>query len=232
MNVSCYRQLRVCLLALGALLLTVLVWHFRQLTLQPQALAYQLCRLGPWRELGFLMAHVVATSLAVPGTILVLAGGVVFGVWWGTVWSVVGATLGAIAAFSLSRYCLRGWCCRLFQDSPRLQQLDQRLQEHDLWCVLAVRLVPISPFNLVNFLFGLTSVRLSAYVLGTGLGIIPGTAIYTWLGAAGAQAISQGKILPLLLAGSTLALFSLAPIALRRRRNLRKGLCLRRHFYD
>ncbi|MEM6592695.1 MAG: TVP38/TMEM64 family protein, partial [Cyanobacteria bacterium P01_C01_bin.73] len=65
--------------------------------------------LGRWASVVFIAAHIVATACGIPGTVLVIAGGAVFGVAWGTLWSVIGATLGAIAAFSVARYLLRDW---------------------------------------------------------------------------------------------------------------------------
>jgi uncharacterized membrane protein YdjX (TVP38/TMEM64 family) len=177
----------------------------------------RLDQLGPWREAGFVAAHIVATVLGVPGTLLVVAGGAMFGVAWGTLWSVLGATLGAIAAFALARYCLRRWCQRRFQHSPSLSQINAMLNGEAFWCVLALRLAPISPFNVLNFLLGLTPVSSRAYTLGTALGIIPGTALYTWVGAAGGQALSQRTWMPLAFALSGLAALSLTPLLLRRR---------------
>ncbi|PSN17808.1 TVP38/TMEM64 family protein [filamentous cyanobacterium CCP5] len=183
--------------------------------------------LGPWQEVAFITAHVVATAVAVPGTVLVVAGGVLFGVVWGTVWSVVGATLGAIAAFAIARYGLREQCRRWFKHQTILNQIDHHLQRQAFWYVLAVRFAPISPFNLINFLFGLTSVRLKTYVLGTSVGIIPGTAAYTWIGAAGFNAFKRGEWLPLILALLALTGLSLIPVVIRHRRGGNK-LSLRR----
>lgn len=199
-----------------------LVWVFHQILPGPKALAQVLMSLGHWQEAVFILAHVAATVVAVPGTVLVVAGGALFGVFWGTLWSVIGATLGAIAAFLVARYGLRDWCrCRTKQ-LALLEQMDQRLKARDFWYVLAVRFAPVSPFNVVNFLFGLTSVRFSAYALGTGLGIIPGTTAYTWLGAAGLTAWERGNWLPLGLALLALSGLSLTPVLIRHRPNYHK----------
>lgn len=164
-----------------------------------------------WSVSIFIVAHTIAALVGVPGTFLVFIGGIVFGLFWGTVWSVVGATLGAIAAFCLSRYCLRQWVERRFRNHTMLAKLNGLVKRNDLSCVLAVRFAPISPFSVVNFLFGLTHVRLKSYTIGTFVGIIPGTLAYTWLGVTGRDAWSGKGILPLMFALAILALLSAIP---------------------
>ncbi|MEM9246262.1 MAG: TVP38/TMEM64 family protein [Cyanobacteria bacterium P01_F01_bin.153] len=167
--------------------------------------------LGPWSVMGFIGAHIVATAVGVPGTVLVLAGGVVFGVFYGTLWSVVGATLGAIAAFALTRTLLRDFITKRWGHSSQLQKLNHRLGRSPLAVVLAVRFAPISPFNVVNFLFGLTPISLRTYALGTFMGIIPGTALYTWTGSSGAEMLSGGNPVPFAIAISALGILSILP---------------------
>ncbi|MEM1427648.1 MAG: VTT domain-containing protein, partial [Cyanobacteria bacterium P01_H01_bin.130] len=104
-------------------------------------------QLGPWSVFGFVGAHILATVLGIPGTVLVLAGGIFFGVPYGTLWSVVGATLGAIAAFALARTLLRDRIMDRWGHSSRLQSLNQRLERSPLSVVLAIRFAPVSPFN-------------------------------------------------------------------------------------
>lgn len=166
----------------------------------------------------FLLAHVAATAVGLPGTILVIAGGAAFGLVWGTLWSTIGATLGAIAAFYLARCLMRKWVERRFGHHPALQRLNRMVQCHHLSCVLAVRFAPISPFNLVNFWFGLTPIPLKPYAIGTFIGIIPGTAAYTWLGASGMKVVHGEGWTELAGALMALALLSALPIWLRRSR--------------
>lgn len=166
----------------------------------------------------FLLAHVAATAVGLPGTILVIAGGAAFGVVWGTLWSTIGATLGAIAAFYLARCLMRDWVERRFGHHSALQRLNRMVQCHDLSCVLAVRFAPISPFNVVNFWFGLTPIPLKPYAIGTFVGIIPGTAAYSWLGASGMKIFHGEGWRELAGALTALALLSVLPIWLRRSR--------------
>ena len=164
----------------------------------------------------FVLAHVVANAVGIPGTLLVVVGGAVYGLWWGTLWSVIGATLGAIAAFWLSRYLLHDWFKRRFHHRPLFKKLNHTLCRNALGCVLTIRFSPASPFNVVNFVFGLLPVPLGPYALGTFIGIIPGTLAYTWLGVTGKEAFSGGSLLPLFCCLLGLMLLSALPIFIRR----------------
>ncbi len=165
----------------------------------------------------FLVAHVIANAIGVPGTVLVVVGGAVYGLWWGTLCSVVGATMGAVVAFWLARYLLHDWFQKKFAHSTLLKKFNKTLCKEGLSCILLIRFSPVSPFNVVNFALGLTPVSVKSYALGTLVGIIPGTLAYTWLGASGAEAIASGNWLPFGCCLLLLMLLSALPIALRRR---------------
>ncbi|MEO1068515.1 MAG: TVP38/TMEM64 family protein [Cyanobacteria bacterium J06638_6] len=197
------------------------LWPHRALLLDPQALVVYLDQLGHWRTLGFLAIHVAAAALALPGAVVAIAGGAVFGTLWGTIWSVLGATLGAMVAFGLARSLGQPWCRGYGRHQRPLAWLNQRLQAQAFWCVLTLRLAPISPFSLMNVLLGLTSVRLVPYLGGTLLGIVPGTLAYSWLGAAGMTALNDGMFLPLAGALGLLALLSTLPLVLGRVKSAR-----------
>jgi uncharacterized membrane protein YdjX (TVP38/TMEM64 family) len=172
--------------------------------------------LGPWSIGIFLLGHIVVAVLNLPGSIWVALGGAVFGVLWGSILSVTGASLGAIAAFLLSRHLLRDWFLQRFHQHKILLWFDRLSDRQALLCVLAIRFTPISPFGLVNLLLGLTPVALRPYALGTCVGIIPGTTAYTWLGAAGSDALEGEGWLSLVCALCALAALSLLPLLLKR----------------
>ncbi len=214
------------LLALGACLAVCLTAPpLRALWLDPQAWVLPLERLGLCATKTFLLAYVVLTVLGLPGTILTLAGGAVFGLAWGTLWSVLGATVGAIAAFWTARYLFHDWVQDHFGQHPLLHCFAQAVEHQPLPFVLAVRFAPISPFNVVNYLFGLTPIPFGPYALGTALGIVPGTLVYTWIGATGMAALAGGDRRPLIAALSLLALLSLVPVLVRRCRPSRLPNC-------
>lgn len=159
----------------------------------------------------FLAAHVTLTVMGIPGTVLAVTGGLVFGAAWGTVLSLVGGTSGAIAAFYLARYYGHAWAERHFSHHKRLRWFRRSVEQRPLSFVLAVRFFPISPFTVVNFLFGLTPIALKPYALGTALGILPGTILYASLGATGKTALATGQMGPFFLAVFLLSLLAIAP---------------------
>lgn len=160
----------------------------------------------------FIIAYTILTVVGIPGTVLTVAGGVVFGLWWGTLWSVIGATLGALGAFWTARYLLRDYIKRKFSKNKIVTRFNQAIADKPIRFILTVRFAPISPFNVVNFVFGLTPVHWFTYTMTTFIGIIPGTLAYTWLGTSGREAIEGGDRLPLILAVSFLTLLSILPI--------------------
>lgn len=192
------------------------LWPQRSLLLDPQGLAGALDALGPWQTAGFLLTHVGAAAFGLPGAVVAIAGGALFGTLWGTVWSVLGATAGAAIAFGLARTLGQAWCQRRLQHHRPLAWLNQRLQAQAFWGVLTLRLAPISPFSLMNLLLGLTSVRFWPYLGGTLIGIVPGTLAYSWLGAAGINTLRGDSPLPLVAALGLLALLSALPLMLDR----------------
>ncbi len=177
---------------------------------------------GPSSVGYFICAHIVANAIGIPGTLLVVVGGAAYGLWWGAIWSVLGATLGAIAAFWLARYLLHDWFKDRFYHHSLFQNLNNTLCANGLACVLAIRFSPVSPFNLVNFAFGLTRVPVQPYALGTLIGIVPGTLAYTWLGVTGADALGGGSLRPLFACLIMLALLSALPLLLRQFRTTTK----------
>ena len=139
---------------------------------------------GLWGPVLLAGAYVVACVLFVPGSILTLGAGFLFGVVWGTIAVSVGSVLGATAAFLVGRTLLRGSIEGRIASYPRFQAIDRAVGEQGFKIVLLTRLSPIFPFNLLNYAFGLTRVRLWQYVLASWIGMLPGTIMYVYLGSA------------------------------------------------
>ena len=160
----------------------------------------------------FIITYTILTVIGIPGTVLTVAGGVVFGLWWGTLWSVIGATLGSLGAFWTARYLLRDYIKRKFGKHKLISKFNQAIADKPIRFVLTVRFAPISPFNVVNFVFGLTPLPWFTYTMATFIGIIPGTLAYTWLGTSGIEALEGGDRLPLIIAISFLTVLSILPM--------------------
>src|SRR3989475_4223314 len=140
-------------------------------------------KLGPWGPVIFVGLYVVATVLFVPGSVLTLGAGVVFGVALGSVCVSISATLGATAAFLVGRYLARDAIARKIEKNEKFVTIDRAVADEGGKVVLLTRLSPVFPFTLLNYAFGLTRVKLSHYMLASWLGMIPGTVMYVYLGS-------------------------------------------------
>jgi uncharacterized membrane protein YdjX (TVP38/TMEM64 family)/rhodanese-related sulfurtransferase len=139
----------------------------------------------------FMAIYALATVLFLPGSVLTLAGGALFGPVWGTLWNLTGATIGAALAFLIARYLGADWVSR--RAGPRLQRLNDGVSSEGWRFIAFVRLVPVFPFNLLNYALGLTRIPFLAYVVASWIFMLPGAIAYTWLGYAGREALSGGE---------------------------------------
>jgi uncharacterized membrane protein YdjX (TVP38/TMEM64 family)/rhodanese-related sulfurtransferase len=178
----------------------------------------QFQRFGRWAAIIFVGLYAVCTVLFVPGSALTLVGGALFGPVWGTLWNLTGATLGAALAFVAARYIAFDWVSE--RTGERLARLIRGVEEEGWRFVAFVRLVPLFPFNLVNYAFGLTRIRLVEYVLSSFVCMAPGAIAYTYLGYAGREAAagSAGAIRNGFIALGLLASVALLPRLVRRLR--------------
>lgn len=131
----------------------------------------------------FIVFYVLATVLALPGSLLTLAAGFLFGLGYGLAIVSFASTTGATCAFLVGRFLARDWVAEKLQGLPRFSALDKAVGEQGAVVVLLTRLSPIFPFSLLNYGLGLTQVKLSHYVLASWLGMIPGTVLYVYLGS-------------------------------------------------
>lgn len=146
---------------------------------------------GAIAPLLFVLGYAIATVLFMPGSVLTLAAGALFGPVAGTFYSLTGATLGATLAFLIARFVAGEWAAR--KAGGRLRDFVQGVEAEGWRFVAFVRLVPLFPFNLVNYALGLTRIPLVQYVLASYLCMLPGAFAYAYLGFAGREAASGGE---------------------------------------
>jgi len=151
-------------------------------------------RLGNLAPVGYVVFYGLASALGVPGTILTIIGGVVFGSYLGTLLIVIGATLGASIAFFVARFLARDFISDMFGKANWFEKLDKGIETNGLYFILFIRLVPVFPFNGINFASGLTKVRFRDYFIGTAIGIIPASFVFANAASKAAQAASGEKV--------------------------------------
>ena len=148
--------------------------------------------LGAVGAIAFMVIYIVATVAFLPGSILTLGAGVVFGVVLGSVYVFIGATIGATCAFLVGRYLARGWISQKIAGNEKFAAIDQAVGREGLKIVLLTRLSPVFPFNLLNYGLGITGVSLKDYVIGS-VGMIPGTIMYVYLGSLAGNIATIGS---------------------------------------
>jgi uncharacterized membrane protein YdjX (TVP38/TMEM64 family) len=190
------------LLTIAYLLLTIVGAYYLG-GIDPKILQDWLTGTGWWAPLLYLTIYVFGTLLLFPSTPLNLSGGAVFGVFWGTLWTTVGAILAAIISFWFSRSIGRNYVQRKF--AQRWATFDRELRAGGIYYVIAVRLLPLLPYGLVNFGAGLTAMRFRDYLLGTAIGTTPGLIPFVMMGA-GLTAVRQGDLWPLAISSTLIGL--------------------------
>lgn len=131
---------------------------------------------GMWGPLVYILIFSIAPSFFLPGLPITIAGGVAFGPVYGTVYTIIGATIGASIAFLVARYFARGYVEHLLKG--RLKTIDEGVEKRGWIFVAITRLIPIFPFNLLNYAFGLTKIRFSHYVIASFFCMLPATIAY------------------------------------------------------
>ncbi len=140
----------------------------------------------------FIGVYIVATVAFLPGSILTLGAGVIFGVVQGSILVFFGATIGATGAFLVGRYLARGWVSQKIAGNEKFKAIDEAVGEEGLKIVTLLRLSPVFPFNLLNYGMGVTSVSLKDYFIGS-VGMIPGTIMYVYLGSLAGNLATIGS---------------------------------------
>ncbi len=206
-------------IALGAVLIIAVAAAFiYRGSIDAASLEAWLDGLGFWAPLVFMLLWAIYAPLFLPGSLLGLAGGALFGPFWGTLWNLTGATIGATIAFFISRYIASDWVKE--KSGGRLKILLSGVEAEGWRFVAFIRLVPLFPFNLLNYALGLTRINPGVYIVTTFIAMLPGTFAYTYLGYAGREAIAggEGVIQKALIALALLAAAAFLPRLIKRLR--------------
>ncbi len=164
----------------------------------------------------YILIVTIAPALMLPGAPFIIAGGILFGSFWGVVYGITGATTGACLAFLVSRYLLREWVESKLT-SHRWVKLKNQTEKHGWKIVAITRLVPLVPFNLLSYALGLTRIKFSHYVITSFICMLPGCIAYILLSSSILDLI-KGEVTPELIAGVIIILIlSLLPIYFKKR---------------
>lgn len=150
--------------------------------------------LGPWGPLVFIAVYAVAAVALLPAAVLTMMAGAIFGVLRGSAFTLVGATIGAVAAFLISRYAARDAVARRLARRPTFAAIDRAIGDEGRKIVFLLRLSPAFPFVVLNYVLGLTRVRFVDYLVAS-VGMIPGTLLYAYYGKliGDAAALAGGR---------------------------------------
>ena len=194
------RRLPIVKIALVLVLIAGLVYAGRAAGGYVQDFAVWLEGLGPWGPLAFILGYAAATVAFVPGSVLTLAAGALFGLLRGTLFVFAAAVLGSATAFLVARYLARRAIERRISGNQKFAAIDRAIARQGFKIVLLLRLSPVFPFNFLNYGLGLTRVRFLDYVLAS-VGMLPGTLLYVYYGrlagdvaalAAGGADVAKG----------------------------------------
>lgn len=140
----------------------------------------------------YVLVYVLATVLMMPGSVLTLGAGVIYGVVWGSFLVSLSSTLGATSAFLVGRYFARDWVSKKIEGNEKFKAMDVSVAKEGWKIVGLTRLSPIFPFNLLNYAYGLTKVSFRDYFFASWIGMIPGTIMYVYIGSLAGDLATLG----------------------------------------
>jgi uncharacterized membrane protein YdjX (TVP38/TMEM64 family) len=149
---------------------------------------------GIWAPLVYLVLYLGIVLMSIPATPFGVIAGVMFGSVIGIILIVVGASVGSALTFLIARYFARNAVVEWIGDNPRFQRLDRLIETHGTIIVIVTRLVPLFPFNILNYGFGLTKISFKTYVVWSTIGMIPGTVVFVGGSDLIYQSLMTGKI--------------------------------------
>jgi uncharacterized membrane protein YdjX (TVP38/TMEM64 family) len=214
------RRRRWVLALIGLLMVAcalALFWVFDGFT-SIDALQVRIASLGAFAPIGFILLYAIASVALIPGGFFDVAGGVLFGPIWGSVLNLAGAALGAAVSFLIARYVAGDWVER--RAGTRVQRVIRSVETDGWQFVAFLRLVPVFPYPVANYLLGLTRIPFLHYMLATVVFMLPSTIAYTWIGHAGREAVAgeTDNIYYALFALGLIAIVIMAPRFYRRLR--------------
>jgi uncharacterized membrane protein YdjX (TVP38/TMEM64 family) len=187
-------------IAIIALLVGGSIWlliEHKEWFTNPALIKSQVVGWGAWGPVVYMILYAVGPSFLVPGAVMTIAGGLAFGVAWGSVYSLIGGDIGAMVAFGAGRFLGKSFVERVI--GQRFESMMHRIAKHGFAIILYLRFVPVIPYNALNLLAGASPITFNDYFWATMIGMIPGTILYAFLGDALWHPLSPRFFLAVLL---------------------------------
>lgn len=200
------------ILVLSLIIVGLYVWIIYKDDLQIKAIKIWIMEQGVLAPLYFIFLYAVGTVLFLPGIILTIVGGLIFGPWLGTLYNLLGAVIGATAAFLIARYVAREWIEQKL--SKTLKVIKEDAEGSQWWLIAIVRLVAVIPFNVANYVLGLSRIRIYVFIFGSGIFMLPGCFVYTYIGSLGPKVYlgsTMDSVKSIMLAVSGLVILACIP---------------------
>ena len=162
--------------------LFVIAGHFFPVVDWISAIQQKVMRLGAWSAIWYPLLYACCNVLLLPGGLLSIGGGFFFGLWWGFLIILIGNVTGAAISFYLSRWLGRNWLKRKLMRNATLEALEPAVEREGWKIILLSQLHPLFPTSLLNYLYGLTSMRFRTCMLWVAIGQAPGLFLYAYIG--------------------------------------------------
>ena len=188
--------------------------------------------LGIWAQAVFILIWILTCVLLLPGLPITIVGGLIFGAFWGSVWTAIGSNLGALAAFLIGRYAARDMVSGWVENNKALKKIDDGVREQGWRMLMVTRLVPLFPFNLQNYVYGLTDISTGTYALVTFICMLPAIIAFNFAAGSAREVILAGgqpeavkrTVIYLAVAALLFVLISLIPGWLKKRSTAARDL--------
>jgi len=148
--------------------------------------------LGTWAPAVYILIWILSCTLLLPGLPITIAGALVFGAFWGSVYTAIGANIGACVAFLVGRYAARSMVEGWIEKNKSLKKIDEGVRQQGWRMLMITRFVPLFPFSLQNYVYGLTNIPFRTYALVTIPTILPGTIAYNFAAGSAREVILSG----------------------------------------
>ncbi len=202
-----------------AIIISIIILYviFREsLTLDNLLLLIESIQQNPFAPILFIGIYALAVTMLIPALALTLLGGTLFGFWWGLIYVIIASNIGCHMSYFLARALGRDFVMKFIKEGSFIDSATTKAKENGFIFMMYVRLIPLFPFGVVNYLSGIVNIKYRDYALATFIGMIPGSAVYTYLGYSASSI--QDNPLGLIVSIAVLVVFTLIVTIVQRKK--------------